>query len=65
VLVPATVVLLGRWNWWPSRLSRQPADRPGDEGRDEGGGGGGDDVPSAPPVAPEAEPGKPVASPPR
>jgi len=22
VLVPATVALLGRWNWWPSRLSR-------------------------------------------
>jgi RND superfamily putative drug exporter len=65
VLVPATVVLLGRWNWWPSRLSRQPADRPGDEGHDLGGGGGDDDVPSAPPVAPEAEPGKPVASPPR
>ena len=65
VLVPATVVLLGRWNWWPSRLSRQPADRPGDEGHDKGGGGGDDDVPSAPPVAPEAEPGKPVASPPR
>jgi RND superfamily putative drug exporter len=64
VLVPATVVLLGRWNWWPSRLSRQPADRPGDEGHDLGGGGGDDDVPSAPPVAPEAEPGKPVASPP-
>ena len=64
VLVPATVVLLGRWNWWPSRLSRQPADRPGDEGHDEGGGGGDDDVPSAPPIAPEAEPGKPVASPP-
>jgi putative drug exporter of the RND superfamily len=73
VLVPATVVLLGRWNWWPSRLSRQPADRPGDEGHD--GGGGGSDAPSAPPVAPEtkagppiapeAEPGKPVVSPPR
>jgi putative drug exporter of the RND superfamily len=73
VLVPATVVLLGRWNWWPSQLSRQPADRPGDEGHD--GGGGGSDVPSAPPVAPEAEsgppiapeaePGKPVVSPPR
>ena len=23
VLVPATVVLLGRWNWWPSKLSRK------------------------------------------
>jgi len=22
LLVPSTVVLLGRWNWWPSRLSR-------------------------------------------
>jgi RND superfamily putative drug exporter len=22
VLVPCTVLLLGRWNWWPSRLSR-------------------------------------------
>ena len=41
VLVPSTVVLLGRWNWWPSRLSRLPADRPGDEGRGGGGGPGG------------------------
>jgi RND superfamily putative drug exporter len=30
VLVPSTVVLLGRWNWWPAKLSRQPADQPGD-----------------------------------
>jgi putative drug exporter of the RND superfamily len=22
LLVPSTVVLLGRWNWWPSRLSQ-------------------------------------------
>jgi RND superfamily putative drug exporter len=22
ILVPAFVVLLGRWNWWPSRLAR-------------------------------------------
>jgi uncharacterized membrane protein YdfJ with MMPL/SSD domain len=21
LLVPSTVVLLGRWNWWPSRIS--------------------------------------------
>jgi RND superfamily putative drug exporter len=28
LLVPSAVVLLGRWNWWPSRLSRQPAVRP-------------------------------------
>ena len=26
LLVPSMVVLLGRWNWWPSKLSRQPAD---------------------------------------
>jgi RND superfamily putative drug exporter len=54
VLVPSTVVLLGRWNWWPSRLSRQAADRPGDEGH--GGGGGDGDVPSGPPAAPVAAP---------
>jgi len=41
VLVPSTVVLLGRWNWWPSRLSRQPADRPGTMARRGGGPGGG------------------------
>ncbi|HEY3951911.1 MAG TPA: MMPL family transporter [Streptosporangiaceae bacterium] len=39
LLVPSTVVLLGRWNWWPSRMGRmhehladvpgQPADVPG------------------------------------
>ena len=23
LLVPSTVVLLGRWNWWPSRLGRR------------------------------------------
>jgi RND superfamily putative drug exporter len=25
LLVPSTVVLLGRWNWWPSKMSRTPA----------------------------------------
>lgn len=25
LLVPSTVQLLGRWTWWPSRLSRRPA----------------------------------------
>jgi RND superfamily putative drug exporter len=25
LLVPSTVVLLGRWNWWPSRMSRARA----------------------------------------
>jgi len=24
LLVPSTVVLLGRWNWWPSKMSRMP-----------------------------------------
>lgn len=24
LLVPSVVVLLGRWNWWPSRLGRRP-----------------------------------------
>jgi len=28
LLVPSTVVLLGRWNWWPSTMSRVSADRP-------------------------------------
>ncbi|MYI83407.1 MAG: MMPL family transporter, partial [Chloroflexi bacterium] len=23
LIVPALVVLVGRWNWWPSRLARQ------------------------------------------
>jgi len=25
LLVPSTVVILGRWNWWPSRMSRKQA----------------------------------------
>ena len=29
LLVPSTVVLLGRWNWWPSRMSRKDAQVPG------------------------------------
>jgi RND superfamily putative drug exporter len=28
LLVPSTVVLLGRWNWWPSKMSRRPASPP-------------------------------------
>ena len=28
LLVPSTVLLLGRWNWWPSRMSRAQAERP-------------------------------------
>jgi RND superfamily putative drug exporter len=33
LLVPSTVVLLGRWNWWPSAMSRAQGgqrDAPGD-----------------------------------
>jgi RND superfamily putative drug exporter len=35
LLVPSTAVLLGRWNWWPSKLSRKDADpdEPSDEQR--------------------------------
>jgi putative drug exporter of the RND superfamily len=29
LLVPATVTLLGRWNWWPSAMSRAPAEPSG------------------------------------
>jgi RND superfamily putative drug exporter len=29
LLVPSTVVLLGRWNWWPSRMSRPGAEPSG------------------------------------
>jgi RND superfamily putative drug exporter len=28
LLVPATVMLLGRWNWWPAKMSRRVADAP-------------------------------------
>ncbi|MGO9959428.1 MAG: MMPL family transporter, partial [Solirubrobacteraceae bacterium] len=28
LLVPSTVMLLGRWNWWPSHLSREPDEEP-------------------------------------
>jgi RND superfamily putative drug exporter len=28
LLVPSAAVLLGRWNWWPSRLSQRPSAAP-------------------------------------
>jgi RND superfamily putative drug exporter len=31
LLVPSTVVLLGRWNWWPSRLTVDQPDVPAGE----------------------------------
>jgi putative drug exporter of the RND superfamily len=66
VLVPSTVVLLGRWNWWPSRLSRLHAGHPGGDGRggDDGGGAAGD-APSDAPAAPQTAPDDPVTAPPR
>ncbi len=30
VLVPSTVALLGRWNWWPSSMGRRHPDEPTD-----------------------------------
>jgi uncharacterized membrane protein YdfJ with MMPL/SSD domain len=47
VLMPCTVLLLGRWNWWPSAMGRtgsQP-DGPGEEGTER------DTQPAAPRVA--------------
>jgi putative drug exporter of the RND superfamily len=32
LLVPSIAVLLGRWNWWPSRLARPSAPQPQDSG---------------------------------
>jgi RND superfamily putative drug exporter len=34
LLVPATVTLLGRWNWWPSRLGRRHDSHPAFTGHD-------------------------------
>jgi len=47
VLVPCTVILLGRWNWWPSRLSRigaQPGGSDGPGGPGSAGGPGGEGI---------------------
>jgi uncharacterized membrane protein YdfJ with MMPL/SSD domain len=36
LLVPSTVVLLGRWHWWPSHMSNISASRPPSKpGRDQ------------------------------
>ncbi|MGD0068150.1 MAG: MMPL family transporter, partial [Streptosporangiaceae bacterium] len=32
ILVPCTVVLLGRWNWWPSKLGQVSPEAGGGEG---------------------------------
>jgi len=44
LLVPSVVVLLGRWNWWPSHLSTRTQPRPGPAD---------DDCPDAGPTAVE------------
>ncbi|MGE5135593.1 MAG: MMPL family transporter [Gemmatimonadota bacterium] len=43
LLVPSTVVLLGRWNWWPARMSRSQPPAPGGAPETGGGAGGGPD----------------------
>ena len=44
LLVPSTVVLLGRWNWWPARMSRtRPPGSGGTPQAGSGTGGGPDD----------------------
>jgi len=52
ILVPCTVVLLGRWNWWPSKLSRIEAQP-----------GGGNAVRDPEPAAPDPEPAAPDPEP--
>lgn len=49
LLVPSVVMLLGRWNWWPSHLYRRDAGLPDDEG---GEGAAGHLPPAAELVAP-------------
>jgi putative drug exporter of the RND superfamily len=67
VLVPSTVVLLGRWNWWPARLSRVPSSRPGDDGHGGGGPDGGSPLDGQPGTGGAARPAgateKPAAVP--
>ena len=51
LLVPSTVVLLGRWNWWPSRMSRVDAEHAWEDGPDQGA------------ISPEPEPAPPGPDP--
>ena len=57
VLVPSTVALLGRWNWWPSAMGRRTAEMPSSGGP--AGDGGADRVP---PVGPSPAPRPAMAS---
>jgi uncharacterized membrane protein YdfJ with MMPL/SSD domain len=38
LLIPSTVVLLGRWNWWSSRMSKISPDQPAGQAPDRAGG---------------------------
>jgi RND superfamily putative drug exporter len=51
LLVPSTVVLLGRWNWWPSRMSRVDAEHAWE------------DRPDQRAISPEPEPAPPGPDP--
>jgi putative drug exporter of the RND superfamily len=57
VLVPSTVALLGRWNWWPSPLSRRTADALGGEGPPGGPDGPRPSPEPSPPTAPSEDVG--------
>jgi putative drug exporter of the RND superfamily len=66
LLVPSTVVLLGRWNWWPSRMSRVSPELPlaaADAGTSAPGAGPPARPAPAAPAAPPAPaaPGSPAA----
>lgn len=53
LLVPSVVVLLGRWNWWPSRLSGEDHSHDPvtpDDGPDGSAGNGGESMPQSPRV---------------
>ena len=56
LLVPSTVVLLGRWNWWPSKLTM---DRP--ESPDSSGPSGSAESAAGPSAATPAAPATPTA----
>jgi uncharacterized membrane protein YdfJ with MMPL/SSD domain len=57
LLVPSTVVLLGRWNWWPSRMSR-----PGTGGPDQADRAGRGDAAPGPTAAAAGTAGLPIGA---
>jgi RND superfamily putative drug exporter len=60
LLVPSTVAILGRWNWWPSKVEAGTG-YPGTSGGGGGGGGGGTPAPQAL-LAPTFQPQVPPAN---